>query len=90
MEQVRDGLVPYPEDDECRRQLSSVRYELRGQGKVIMELKDHVRSRLGCSPDRADAWVMGQWATQHVRPGGGVARQRHDYEDRPSYSAMTA
>ena len=38
------------------------RYEFKTSGKVIIEPKDSIKKRLGCSPDRADAYIMGLWA----------------------------
>lgn len=89
MERVRDKLVDYPSDLELRRQLSSTHYEMRSQGNLIMEPKAKVKKALGRSPDRADAWVMGQWATTRVVELG--QRQKRDgYERRHRASAMTA
>ena len=57
---VRDGKTEYPEDLETRRQISSVKYKMQSNsGRLICEPKDMTKKRLGHSPDRADAWVIG-------------------------------
>lgn len=59
---VRDCQVAYPEDEETRRQLSAVQYKIQnGSGKVLIVPKTETKKILGCSPDRADTWVMGQY-----------------------------
>ena len=50
-------------DMELKKQLSSVRYEYSGVNQRIKcEPKTITKQRLGRSPDRADAFVMGVWA----------------------------
>lgn len=74
MEQINNKEIPYPEDDELRRQLQAVKYlPLRNRKQVKLEPKELTKKRLGRSPDRADAYVYGVYALQFVQ-GGSVAR----------------
>ena len=60
MEQIQEKRVPYPEDEETRRQLTSIRFKVvDSNGKIQLERKEDTKKRLGRSPDRGDAWVMG-------------------------------
>ena len=49
-------LVP---DDGLIEDLASVRYKITSSGKIQREPKDMIRKRLGRSPDKGDAAVMG-------------------------------
>jgi len=79
MTEIVEGRIDYIDDGEIRKQLCSVLYTVPG-GRIQMEKKDHVRARLGRSPDDADAFVMGQWALQNTEPirgdGSRSARRR--------------
>ena len=44
-------------------QLCTPLYKFRN-GKILIESKDDIKKRLGRSPDRADAYVMGHWGLQ--------------------------
>ena len=69
MEQIQNRNVYYPEDEELRKQLASVRYRvINSNGKVQLEPKDETKKRLGRSPDRADAFVYGLWAMKELAP----------------------
>ena len=65
-EKILNGEVKYPEDDELRKQLSSVKYAISSSGQVKLEPKELTKKRLGRSPDRADCYVYGIWALQQV------------------------
>jgi len=67
MEIVMDKKVFYPEDILTRQDLSSVRVKPSGR-KIQLEDKKLTKSRLGRSPDRGDAYVMGIWGLQFVEP----------------------
>jgi len=49
-------------DTVLENQLCVPGYEFRN-GKLLIEKKDAIKKRLGSSPDRADAYIMGLWAT---------------------------
>jgi len=54
------------DNDELRRQLPfASRYRVRG-GKIKIEDKSKIKEALGCSPDEADCYVMGNWGLQFV------------------------
>lgn len=66
-ELVMDKNIPYPEDEELRRQLSAVRYSVvDSSGKIKLEPKEKTKERLGKSPDRADAFVYGNHQLQQI------------------------
>lgn len=72
-ELVRQGKCVYPKDDELRRQLSSVKFLPPGSGgQIKLEPKEITKKRLGCSPDRADTFVMGVWAKDHCHFGNAT------------------
>lgn len=54
-------------DFETRRQLVEPKYKLK-TGRIIMELKDDVKHRLGVSPDRADCYVYGIYGLSQIQP----------------------
>jgi len=65
-EKCQEKHVGYPEDEELRKQLTAVKYEvLNSKGRIRIEDKKKIRERLGYSPDRADAFVMGIWALKN-------------------------
>lgn len=55
---LEDGEVALPPDDRLVEELASVEYTLTGKGRVQIEAKDDLKSRIGRSPDRADAAVL--------------------------------
>jgi len=58
--QVEQGHVEYPADDELRRQIPfGSRYNVNSAGQIQMIDKQKIKEELGCSPDRAEAWMMG-------------------------------
>lgn len=67
MKRIFDKEIPYPNDKELRRQLSSVKYKvINSNGQIKLEPKEETKKRLGRSPDRADAFVYGIYATQFL------------------------
>lgn len=65
---IRDGLVEYPQDEETRRQVVSVRYKMKeSSGKVICEDKAETKKRIGRSPDRGDCWIYGLYGYRRFR-----------------------
>ena len=69
MKKVIDRKIPYPEDEETRRQLLAQRFKVvNSNGKVMMLPKEEVKKRIGRSPDRADCEIMGVWATDKTEP----------------------
>ena len=83
-DQIMRKKIPYPADPELRRQLSSVRYKVvNSNGMIALEPKEITKKRLGCSPDRADAYVYGIWATQFIKPPA-VKEGQYRWKDRDS------
>jgi hypothetical protein len=72
-QQIKDMEAEYPEDSELRRQLSSVKYDLPdSSGKIKLVDKKKTKETLGCSPDRADAYVMGLYCIGYFEPCGDI------------------
>lgn len=45
------------------------RYKTQGgSGKLIILPKEKIKEELGCSPDEADCYIMGNWGLQFVEP----------------------
>jgi hypothetical protein len=61
------GRVSIINDPILIRQLGAVKYHYRSNGKTIVEPKDEVKTRLGRSPDRADAFILGLWGAKNIR-----------------------
>lgn len=68
MEKILNREIEYPQDEELRRQITSVRYKVvNSNGKIQLEPKEETKKRLGNSPDRADAFVYGIYHLQFVQ-----------------------
>lgn len=66
-QQVTDKKIEHPEDEETRRQLVECRYKIiNSNGRLQLEPKAEVKKRIGRSPDRADAYVMGIWGISRI------------------------
>ena len=82
MQKIRNLELPYITDLETRRQLCAVRYDQKeGSGKIKCEAKDKTKKLLGCSPDRADAYVMGIYTLPKIEPiwrQAGIQRTSSD------------
>jgi hypothetical protein len=79
MEQIRDSLVEYPQDEETRRQIPfASRYKVASNGCIQIQIKDKIKEDLGCSPDRAERWAMGIWGLSQVEDSVNM-RQVMDY-----------
>ena len=80
----RLGKVSIINDPILKRQLATVKYLYRSNGKIMIEPKKEVKSRLGRSPDRADALVLALWgnrfihdsATDYLRHNSAVTQKR--------------
>lgn len=66
---VIDRRIPYPQDEETRRQILAMRFKVvNSQGNILMEDKALTKKRLGQSPDEADCEIMAVWALDHTEP----------------------
>jgi hypothetical protein len=61
------GEVVLGDDYVLNGQLSCTKFRYTGNGKIQAESKDDIKKRLGRSPDRADAFVMGLYCLSTVR-----------------------
>jgi hypothetical protein len=55
---LRQGLLSFPNDTELVAQLSSRKYSLNSRGKIILESKDIMKKRGIPSPDKGDAVAL--------------------------------
>jgi hypothetical protein len=55
------------EDAKLKSQLCTPTYKFRN-GKILIEPKADIKARTGKSPDRADAYIQGQWGLQWISP----------------------
>jgi len=73
---VFEGRVPIPNDMDLIDELCALKYDIRN-GRILIEDKTKIKKRLGRSPDRADAWIMGQYIHDQAPYDDTI-----DYEDR--------
>jgi len=70
-ELIRDKKIPYPQDEELRRQLTSVKFQVvNSNGQVKLEPKEETKKRIMRSPDNADAFIIGLyklWSNAPIR-----------------------
>jgi hypothetical protein len=84
MKRIQDHAIPYPMDEELRNQLTAMRFKIvNSNGKVQLEPKVDTKKRIGRSPDRADAFVMGLWAIGYTDPIQVGAFNKEDYVSEP-------
>jgi hypothetical protein len=60
------GMIKLGDDYVLNGQLSSAKFNYTGNGKIQVEAKDDIKKRLGRSPDRADAFIMGLYTLSQV------------------------
>lgn len=76
-EMFRDGRVSILNDPLLIRQVSAVKYLYRSNGKILAEPKSETKSRIGQSPDRADALILLLWGVKGIRdPQRSFIRER--------------
>jgi len=93
--QIKNRAVSIPKDDvELQGQLCAIKYKFRGGPKgtrILIEAKDECKKRLGKSPDKADAWVIGLWALQFCSVDKDKPTWKEKYkEDKLVGTAMSA
>ena len=62
-------------DDTLEGQLVTPTYDFR-RGKMWIQDKDEIKAKLGRSPDQADAYVIGVWASRKVKDQLRAVEQR--------------
>ena len=70
------GAIALPPDDELADELLSLKWRVTPQGKLALEAKDDLKSRLGRSPDKGDATAMCFYGFTLKRAGGQRAPVR--------------
>lgn len=65
-DQFETGFCSIPQDQLLMEELAETKYVTR-KGKIIIEDKDEIKKRLGRSPNRADAYIMGLWALKTLQ-----------------------
>lgn len=94
-EQIRNRKVSIPKDDvELHGQLCAIKYKFKGGPKgtrILIEAKEDIKKKIGKSPDKADAWVIGIWALQWCPFDKDKPTWKERYkEEAPAGSAMAA
>lgn len=64
---IAERKTSIPADEELVRQLCGTTYRFTSNGKMALDPKDQIKEKLGCSPDRADMFVMGLDGIQHAK-----------------------
>lgn len=82
--EMRKGRIAPIKDAETRRQLvGASKFQIGTWNDVMsLDLAAKIREVLGCSPDRAKAYMMGIWGLQFVE--GDLASGDTDYDKRSS------
>jgi hypothetical protein len=65
-EALRNGKIAIPDDAMLREELLAVSWTTNGSGKIQIEAKDEIRSKIGRSPDRMDVLTMMVWAASRT------------------------
>lgn len=84
---VQDCKVPFPEDEQLRNDLCAMRFKVvNSNGQIQLEAKDQTKRRIGRSPDRGDAWIIGQYALARTEP---INRAGGAYYDKDQHSSVS-
>ena len=92
-EQMEAGLVSFDENEEAKEDMTEAEYFVNLRGKIQIEEKEDIKERLGRSPGRGDARVMGIWGLQFasvVKPKDMYNQQRKSSMVPTRYSAWSA
>lgn len=65
----RNSDIMLPDSEILKADLCSPRWKVTSGGRIQIESKDDIRSRLGRSPDEGDAVVMAHWLSAAVDSG---------------------
>ena len=91
MKAVLDKRVGYPEDEELRRQIINVTYEVKGSnGEIKITDKSTIKRSLGCSPDRSDCWFMGIYISDIAEPYVPRSKDAWEIETSDDYEFSSA
>ena len=75
-------------DDTLEGQLVTPTYDFR-RGKMWIQDKDEIKAKLGRSPDQADAYVIGVWASRKVKAMRSAHETRTGYNRCATRTAMS-
>jgi phage terminase large subunit len=67
-EMIKNRQCSIPNDNQLHGQLCSIKYKFKGGRtgtRIYIEPKEDIKKRLGCSPDKADAFVIGLYGLRH-------------------------
>ncbi len=80
-----------PDDSVLVKQLTAFTYKYLSNGKIIIDKKEKIFEKIGCSPDRADAYIMGLDALNRAEVFKPIDRYKvydqeygYDYDLNPS------
>jgi hypothetical protein len=91
MTEVQERRIPAVEDEELRKQLTAPRFKVvNSNGRIQLEPKEETKKRLGRSPDRADAFVMGLYGLPRTDPIRDPDAWREESASREVSSAVTS
>lgn len=77
MQKVLDKSVCYPEDEELRRQLINVTFEVTdSSGEIKITEKDKIKKIIGRSPDRADCFAYAIYTMDQCSPWARSNKKR--------------
>jgi hypothetical protein len=86
-EEVKARRCPIPElDIELHGELCAIKYQRKG-GKIFIEDKDAIKKRLGKSPDRADAWVIGRYIMR-MQSSGLISIPQYWVDQKPVWQQI--
>lgn len=66
-EQFQERL-PKVFEEQLIAQLSAIKHQRNSFGQIQIEKKEEIKKRIGKSPDRSDAYVMGLWGLKFATP----------------------
>lgn len=76
-EQFEKGFCSIPDDPLLMEELSETKYVTK-KGLYLLEDKDEIKERLGRSPNRADAYIMGLWGLRLIKK---LKREKPSWKD---------
>jgi hypothetical protein len=62
LDPARGAQIMLPDDEDLAADLSTPKWKTMPGGKIVIELKDDIKKRIGRSPDLGDAVVLAFWA----------------------------
>lgn len=87
--EFEDGNICLSDDEELIEQLTAVRYLVNSKGQIQIEPKKETVKRLGHSPDKADAFVLGLWGLRKAEALDEFEIEDHETDLADSYSVKS-